>query len=159
MLLWWRLFNRLFIIQLLMPNYHGKLHVQMIKLYYENGCSLVQTLRPFYGRKDGLSKSTLIRLVAKFGTTSSVNNQPTPVCQRNARSAENIAAFRESVQENPRQSIPCRAQALGLSQTSTWPILRRDLGLHPYKIQLTQELKFNCHRQCRLFADCALEHL
>ncbi|KAJ8952814.1 hypothetical protein NQ318_008135 [Aromia moschata] len=45
-------------------------------------------------RRDGLSKSTLQRLVAKFETTGSVNNLPTPVRQRNARSAENIAAVR-----------------------------------------------------------------
>ncbi|CAG9812496.1 unnamed protein product [Phaedon cochleariae] len=56
---------------------------------------------------------------------------------RNARSADNIDAVRQSVQETPRQSISRRAQELGLSQTSTWRILRRDLGLHPYKIQLT----------------------
>ncbi|KYN09543.1 hypothetical protein ALC57_18330 [Trachymyrmex cornetzi] len=35
----------------------------------------------------------------------------------------------------------------------------RDLGLHPYKIQLTQELKVNDHRQRRVFADWALEQL
>lgn len=145
-----------------MASYTIEQHVQMIKLYYQNECSSVQTLRalrPFYGRRSGPSKSTLQRLVAKFETTGSVNNQPTPVRQRNARSAENIAAVRESVQENPRQSIPRRAQELGLSQTSTWRILRRDLGLHPYKIQLTQELKVNDHRQRRLFADWASERL
>ncbi|KAJ8944806.1 hypothetical protein NQ318_013140 [Aromia moschata] len=87
--------------------------------------------------------STLQHLVAKFETTGSVNNLSTPVHQRNARSVENIAAVRVSVQENPRQSI--RAQELGLSQTSTQRILRWDLGLHPYKIQLTQELKEMFH--------------
>ncbi|EFN80658.1 hypothetical protein EAI_10412, partial [Harpegnathos saltator] len=75
------------------------------------------------------------------------------------RSAENIAIVSESVQENPRQSILRRAQELGLSQTSTWRILRRDLGLYPYKIQLAQELNVNDHRQRRLFADWASEHL
>ncbi|KPJ08399.1 hypothetical protein RR48_12152 [Papilio machaon] len=43
-----------------------------------------------------LPKSTLQRLVTKFETTRSVNNQPTPLLQRNARLAENIAAVRES---------------------------------------------------------------
>ncbi|KAJ8940744.1 hypothetical protein NQ318_005495 [Aromia moschata] len=57
------------------------------------------------------------------------------------QSAENIAAVRESVQENPKQSILRRSQELGFSKTTTWRILRRGLGLHPYKIQLTQELK------------------
>jgi len=64
---------------------------------------------------------------------------------------------RESVWENPRRSISRCSQELGLSATSTWRILRRDLGLHPYKIQLTQELKVNDHRQRRMFADWVLE--
>ena len=103
-----------------MASYTIEQHVQIIKLYYQNEFSLVQTLRalrPFYGRRGGPSKSTFQRLVAKFETTGSVNNQPIPVRQRDARSAENIAAVRESVQENPRQSIPRRAQELSLSQT------------------------------------------
>ena len=98
-------------------------------------------------------------MVDKFESTGSVNDRPTPVRRRNARSAENIAAIRESVQENPRQSIPRRTQELGLSQTTTWRILRRDLGLHPYKIQLTQELKVNDHIQQRVFTKLALEQL
>jgi len=98
-------------------------------------------------------------LVAKFESTDSINNQPTSVRRRNARSAENIAAVRESVRENPRRSISRRSQELGLSATSTGRILRRDLGLHPYKIQLIQELKVNNHRQRRVFADWVLEQL
>ena len=142
-----------------MASYTIEQHVQMLKLYYQNECSLVQTLRPFYGRRGGPLKSTLQRLMAKFETIRSVNYQSTPVRQRNARLAENIAAVRESVQENPGQSISCRAQEHGLSQTSTWRILRPDLGLHPYKIQLTQKLKDNDQRQRRLFADRASERL
>ena len=46
-----------------------------------------------------------------------------------------------------------------LSQISTWRILRKDLGLHPYKIQMTQELKQNDHSLRRRFADWALEQL
>ena len=34
-----------------------------------------------------------------------------------------------------------RSPALGISVTSLWRILRNDLGLHAYKIKLTQELK------------------
>ncbi|KAJ8947377.1 hypothetical protein NQ318_017739 [Aromia moschata] len=118
-----------------MASYTIEQHVQMIKLYYQNECLLVKILC------DSPSKSTLQRLVAKFKTTGSINNLPTPIRQRNARSAENIAAVRVSVQENPIQSNPRRTQEHGFSQTSTWQILRRDLGLHPYKIHLTQELK------------------
>ncbi|XP_055907719.1 probable GTP pyrophosphokinase isoform X2 [Eupeodes corollae] len=108
-------------------------HIQMLKLYYKNNCSLTQTLRalrPLYSKHGGPSKSTVQRLVNKFQKTGSVNNQPAVVRQRNARSLENIAAVLESVQENPNQSIPNRAKELGLSQTSTWRILNRDLGLN-----------------------------
>ncbi|CAI6371226.1 unnamed protein product [Macrosiphum euphorbiae] len=38
-------------------------------------------------------------------------------------------------------------------------ILRRDLGLHPYEIQLTQGLKVNDHTQRRVFADWVLGQL
>jgi len=86
-----------------------------------------------------------------------MNNQPISV--RHRRSAENIAAVRESVRENPRRSISRRSQELGLSATSTWRILRRDLDLHSYKIQLIQELKVNDHRQRHVFADWVLEQL
>ena len=105
-----------------MTSYTIKQHVQMINLYNQYECSLVQTLRalrPFYGKRGCPSQSTLQRLVPKFETTGSVSTKPTPVRQRNARLAENIAAVRESVQENPIQSIPHRAQELGLSQTSS----------------------------------------
>lgn len=98
----------------------------------QNECSVVH---PFYG---------LQRLVAKFETTGSLINQPTPLRQRNARSTEDIAAVREYVQQNSRLSIPRHAQELGLH-----------IGLHPNKIQLIQEIKFHDHRQDRLFADWA----
>ena len=128
-----------------MKDHSVEQHVQIIKFYYQNQCSVRETfraLRYFYPRHNRPAESTIQRLMAKFESTGSINNQSTPICRRNARSAENIAAVRESIRENPRRSISHRSQELGLS-TSTWRILRRDLGLHPYKIQLTQELKVN----------------
>ena len=87
-------------------------------------------------------------------------DQPTSVVRRrNDRSDGNIAAVRESVSEDPNLSIRRRAQEFGLSQTSTWQILCKDLGLFPYKIQLTQKLKPNDHLQRRQFADWAREQL
>lgn len=112
----------------------------------------LRALCDFYPRHKRPAESTIRRLVAKFESTGSINNQPTTVRYRNARSAENIAAVRESVQENPRQSVSRRSQELGLTASSIWRILRWDLGLHSYKIQLTQELKVNDHKQCRVFA-------
>ncbi|GJQ81393.1 hypothetical protein Trydic_g18258 [Trypoxylus dichotomus] len=48
----------------------------------------------YYRGHGGPSKSTLQHLVAKFETTGSVNNQPTPIHQNNARSAVDIATIR-----------------------------------------------------------------
>ena len=60
---------------------------------------------------------------------------------------------------DPNLSIPRRAQQLRLSHNTTWRILRKDLGLFPYKIQLTQELKPNDYLHRRQFADWAREQL
>ena len=58
-----------------------------------------------------------------------------------ARNNENIAAVAESIRENRDQSIHRRSQGLGISYGMLWRILRHDLGLKAYKIQLVQELK------------------
>ena len=50
-------------------------------------------------------------------------------------------------------SLRRRSQALGNSVTSLWPILRNDLGLHCYKIKLTQELKPLDHQKRRMFVN------
>jgi len=100
--------------------------VRIIKFYYQNQCSVRETiraLRDFYPRHNRPAESTIRRLVAKFESTGSINHQLTPIRHRNARSIENIAAVRDSVRENPRQSISRRSQELGLSATSTWRIL------------------------------------
>jgi len=96
-----------------------------------------RALRDFYLRYNRPAELTIRHLVAKFESTGSINNQPIPV-RRNARSTENIAAVHESIRKNSKWSISRRSQELGLSATSIWRILRRDLGLHLYKIQLTQ---------------------
>ena len=81
--------------------------VQIIKFYYQNQCSVRETfcLRDFYPRHNRSAESIIRCLVAKFESTGLINNQPIPVRRRNARSAENVAAVRESVRENLRRSI------------------------------------------------------
>lgn len=123
--------------------------------------SLLSSMRKwvFCGRGGGYSSSTLQRVVAKFQTANRVNNLPTPVCQKTTTSAANIVGVHESVQESLKQLIPRRAQELGLCQTSTWRVLRQEVGLHSYEIQLIQELKVNDHKQRRFFAKWASRSL
>ena len=64
-----------------------------------------------------------------------------PKRRRIARSEEIIAVLSASIQNEPNQSIPRRSQELGIAQTTLWRIMRKDLGLHAFKIKFTWELK------------------
>ncbi|CAK9831720.1 Transposable element Tc3 transposase [Anthophora retusa] len=136
--------------------------VEIMKIYYESSCSIRETfraLRSIYGQHKRPTELTIRRLVQKFESTGSIVDKHIPTRQRNARSEKNIVAVRESVTENPNLSISQRSQQLGISQTSVWRILHRDLGLHSYKIQLTEELKPADHYMRREFTDWVLGQL
>ena len=69
---------------------------------------------------------------------------------RFAHFAENIAIVSERGAEDPNVSIPRHSQELGLSCGTLWRIFHLELHLHPYKVQLTQQLKPADHSQrCR----------
>lgn len=89
----------------------------------------------------------------KYEQTGSVANIKTPRHARRGRSEQNIAIVRESVAENPSTSIRHRSQQVGLTYSTTQRILTKDLKLHPYKLQITQELKPRDHQQRRVFAE------
>jgi len=127
-----------------MAGYTQEQRLQIIQFYYQNNRSAIatfHTLLPFYGRNNRPPVLAIRRIVENFERIFSLHNVQVPIRQRTSRSIENIAAVEASVAEDRNLSIPRRSQQLGLSQTTTWRILRKDLGLHPYKIVLTQELK------------------
>lgn len=145
-----------------MESYTLQQRLQIIQIFYQNLRSYAGTLRaltPIFGRRNRPNKTTIYRLVQKFETKFTLHNVPVPIRERSARNEENIAAVRQSVAQNRNLSIPRRSQQLGISQTSLWRILRKDLGLRPYKIMLTQELKPMDHLQRRRFSDWALNKL
>ena len=63
-----------------------------------------------------------------------------PVRQRVDRSAEHIAGILTFVANDLNQPIRLSSQELRIAQTTLWCCVSF-LGLHPYKIMLTQELK------------------
>ena len=73
------------------------------------------------------------------------------------RSAENFVILSESVAKNANVSIFSRSQELGLSYATSLRILLLDLHLHPYKFQLTQQLKLAGHSQRRRYVEWVLE--
>ena len=56
------------------------------------------------------------------------------------RTKENIAAVSARVNGDHQLEIRCRSQQLGLCYATTWKILRKDLNVNPFKIQLVQFL-------------------
>ncbi|GFU93935.1 putative DD41D transposase [Trichonephila clavipes] len=60
------------------------------------------------------------------------------------------ATVERSIQEDPNESICDRTQELDLCPSTLWKILRKNLGLGAYKIQLVQELKPNDHQARRI---------
>lgn len=145
-----------------MVKYTKEQRLQIIKIYYRNSEYVTATLRaltPIFGRNSRPSRQAVTSLVQKFKSTYSLCDVAVPVRQRVGRSVENIAAVETSVANDPNQSIPRRSQELGIAQTTLRRILRKDLGLHPYKIQLTQELKPMVNLKRRTFSDLALEKM
>ena len=60
-----------------------------------------------------------------------------------ARSLENVDAVRDSVERNPKKSLRRHSKKLGLSRLSVHRILKNDLQLYPYRLQIKQTLTQN----------------
>ena len=91
--------------------------------------------------------------MTKFRTKFTLLDIKPPIRLRRVRTEENIAAVSASVNDDHQLSIRRRSQQLGLSESTTWKILRKDLGVKPFKIQLAQELKPNDLPQLRIFGE------
>ena len=143
-----------------MEKYTVKERVQIIQAYYEKSRSLALTIRELrnhFPRNHVPAKSTVQSLVARFVETGSVGDLKKSPRPRTARSSENVAAVAESVREIPGTSIRHRSQELNISRTSLQRILRKDLHLQAYKIQLCQEFQPLDHLQRRTFVNWALQ--
>jgi len=134
--------------------------LQIIQLYYENRRStknVFRVLRATYGPHNRPTERTIRYTIEKFEMQFSLLDNTRPNRPHPARSEGNIAMVTESVREDREESIRRRSQQHGLSYATTWRILRKDLGLKAYKIQLVQELKqsdlSNRHRFSRWALD------
>lgn len=132
--------------------------LQIVQIYFENHGSVRETyraLRPIYGRHNRPSEQLIRITINRFRTTHTLVDNVHPQRRRTVRTEEVIAAVEQSVEEDPNESIRRRAQQLVLSPSTLWKILRKDLGLRAYKIQLVQELKPRDHQMRRTFGEWA----
>lgn len=135
---------------------------EILDIYIRNNKNVLQTwrdLRPIYGQRDRPTQANIRLLMKKFDETFSLCDVPRVNYIRSVRSNENIAAVEDSVADDPNTSIRHRAQELGLTYSSTWNILHKDLALKAYKIKLVQKLEWHDHPRRRTFANWALDKL
>jgi len=133
--------------------------ILIVKTHYKNGecyAETVRKLRAIFGRGNAPTATTVSRLVQKFEESGSVATRKSPGRNRNVRTQQNIAVVQDSVNVSPVKSLRRRSQQLGMSTSSVHRILKKDLHMHPYKIQLTQQLKPADHAKRRRFADWIL---
>jgi hypothetical protein len=94
-------------------------------------------------------------MIKKFEETDSIMDSKLPVRCRTSRSLDNVAAVCESVAEGPRTSLRHHSQ-LDIPRSTMQRILMKDLHLHAYEIQLTQEFKPTYHVQPEKFPGCVI---
>ena len=82
----------------------------------------------------------IYKIIRKFEETGSVKNAPKSGRPKTSRSDENISALQVLMEESPENSIRRTSSETGISKSSVHNIIRRDLELYPYKIQIMQSL-------------------
>ena len=100
-----------------------------------------RALRPIYGVHNRPTERTILHTIGKLEINLTLLDDTRPIRPRTARTVENIKAVNECFAVDPEKSIQRRSQQHGLSYGTTWAILRKDLGLNAYKIQIDQGLK------------------
>ena len=92
---------------------------------------------------------TLRRLFTRLEETGTTRDAAKAGRPRSSRSAENIAAVAQDVEEEPGTSTRRRATQLGIIRRSLRRILVEDLKMFPYKVQTMHQL-LAVDRQMRL---------
>ena len=87
-----------------------------------------------------MTAKTLCDLARKFENTGSITDSVGRRI-RTIRAIETIAHAKEDVKQHSETSCSGRASQLCIKKTSLWRIMKEDLNLFPYKIQVVQLLR------------------
>lgn len=71
---------------------------------------------------------------------TSLEDETAENCRHNSLLQENFDLVSESIVEEPIRSINRRLQQGELGKSTKWPLLRKNLVLKDYLVQITQEL-------------------
>lgn len=116
---------------------------KIVQLFWEKSRSIINTqraYRTFYGVRNVPTAPTIRAIVAKFERYGNVRDARRTGRPRSGRSVENIQLVRQSVTASPETSTRRRSTQLGIPRGTVIQILKKDLRLYPYKIQMVQQL-------------------
>lgn len=116
--------------------------IKVVELYFSEK-SVKRTQLQFcshYSVRKAPTKSTILRLVKKFKSVGNVRDKPHTGRVKTARTPDNIERVRQSVLQSPKTSSHLRSLQLQMSETTVRRVLKSDLQLFPYKIQIKQSL-------------------
>jgi len=146
-----------------MERFSGADRALCVREYYKNGDSATIARRRFCNirgirhLKDAPSIQIIRKWIRNFVETGSTLEKPKSGRPRSSRTVENVESVNLSVHDNPNLSIRKRASALNVHRSTVHRILHKDLKMHPYKIQLVQELKPQDANQRLDFVNLAIE--
>lgn len=142
-----------------MERYRKEQRVLIVKTHYQNGehyAVTVRKLRTILGYHNAPNESTVRRLIKKFEESGSTQDKKISGRPRSGRSEANVTVVHDSVTVSPRKSCRRRTQKMHMSPATMQRILTKDLHLHAYKVQLTQELRPADHEKQRQFVEWIL---
>ena len=87
------------------------------------------------------TRRTIYAIHAKFMETGSVNDQPRSGRLRSGRSEENQEVVEAAFVQDQRKSIRRASLELNISKATIHRLLRKDIGMYPYKLQIVQNLE------------------
>lgn len=114
--------------------------------FVRNNESIVAVQREFrrhfdLARHDSVpTRNTILRWVESFRLRGTVMNRKPPGAPRSVRTAENVERVRQAILRSPGRSARRHSAELRLSNRSVRRILHIDLGFHPYKMAMVQQL-------------------
>lgn len=145
-----------------MSPFTGEHRAFAIQAFYENGRSYIVARRKFRVKfnlrsiRQCPSTQLLKQWLKRFQETGSTLPKKRRGRSRTVRTVQAIEEVNQSVEQNAELSTRRRSAAMGISRSSLQRILH-DLKLHPYKIQLVQQLKPDDHTKRERFSSIMLE--
>ena len=134
----------------------------IIEFYYQNACSVKKihrALLPFHGQFNRLTEVAIQATVTKFRTKFTVLDIKPPTRLPRVRTEEtDIELYRPVLMMTLNYRFVA-VRSNWASDSTTWKILRKNLEVKPFKIQLVQELMPNDLTQRRMFGEWALGKL